>query len=90
MASRSCWGLAKAGTLTCEDSSCKGHVLFWCLGPRVGTVAHTDTLTQLVVLAMSLTAPILNTWMSWANQPAVQAGTVLGGELFPYFRNAML
>jgi transposase len=27
-ASRSCWGLANAGTLTCEDSSCKGHVLF--------------------------------------------------------------
>ena len=25
-ASKSCWGSANAGTLTCEDSSCKGHV----------------------------------------------------------------
>ena len=26
VASKSCWGLAKLGTLTCEDSSRKGHV----------------------------------------------------------------
>ena len=26
--SKSCWGLANAGTRTCEDSSCKAHVLF--------------------------------------------------------------
>jgi transposase len=26
--SKNCWGLVNAGTLTCEDSSCKGHVPF--------------------------------------------------------------
>jgi hypothetical protein len=54
VASSACWGLANAGTLTCEDSSCKGHVLFFLRAWLAQLTTRTHSNVAAVALANKL------------------------------------